>query len=99
MCALIIFSLIIIIEATSKALKNFVEVASGGDGDYNTDRLINLETVGSGFGPLIYQLPQTAGYDSWHQRCEEVWSNLKQNIDLPKILVCFIRGTVKPVYI
>lgn len=88
MCIIIIS---VVIDSLSNVtdLKNFVDIAlATAEGDYNTDRLIHLKTVGSGFGPLIYHLPQTAGFDTWHARCQEMWINLDQTNNLSGLLVC-----------
>ena len=72
-------------------LQNFVNIAlataAGGEGDLTTDKLSHLRTVGSGFGPLIYKLPKTAGYQKLQENCRTLWDTLKQAPDLPKIMV------------
>lgn len=74
-------------------LHNFVNIAlataAGGEGDFNTDRLINLRNVGSGFGKLIYNLPKTAGYEELQNLCESLWDTLDQTNDLPDKMVYF----------
>ena len=72
-------------------LKHFVtialETAAGGEGDLTTDKLSHLRTVGIGFGPLIYKLPKTAGYQQLQENCKTLWDTLKQSPNLPKIMV------------
>ena len=72
-------------------LQNFVNVAmataAGGEHDFAHDKLSDLRTVGSGFGALIYKLPDDAGYADLSQRCRSLWDALQNNQDLPKKLV------------
>ena len=72
-------------------LQNFVNVAlataAGGEDDLSHDKLSDLRTVGSGFGVLIYKLPDDAGYADLAQRCSSLWEALQNNQDLPKKLV------------
>ena len=72
-------------------LQNFVNVAlataAGGEDDFAHDRLSDLRTVGSGFGALIYNLPQDAGYHELSQRCTSLWNSLENNPKLSRKLV------------
>ena len=72
-------------------LQNFVNVAlattAGGEDDLAHDKLSDLRTIGSGFGALIYKLPDDAGYAVLAQRCTSLWEALKNNQDLPNKLV------------
>ena len=72
-------------------LQNFVNLAlataAGGEGDLAHDRLSDLRTVGSGFGALIYKLPDDAGYAELARRCRSLWEALQNNQDLPNKLV------------
>jgi len=72
-------------------LQNFVNVAlataAGGEDDLAHDKLSDLRAVGSGFGPLIYKLPDDAGYAVLTQRCISLWEALQNNQDLPNKLV------------
>ena len=72
-------------------LQNFVNVAlataAGGEDDLAHDKLSNLRTVGSTFGPLIYKLPTNAGYAELAKRWESLWQTLPTSQDLPKKLV------------
>ena len=74
-------------------LQNFVNVAlataAGGEDDLAHDQLSNLRTVGSGFGALIYKLPEDAGYADLAKRCESLWEalDLQDYQDLPNKLV------------
>ena len=72
-------------------LQNFVNVAlataAGGEDDLAHDKLSDLRTIGSGFGALIYKLPDDAGYAVLAQRCRSLWDALQNNQDLPNKLV------------
>jgi len=72
-------------------LQNFVNVAlataAGGEDDLAHDKLSDLRTVGSGFGALIYKLPDDAGYAELAQQCSSLWEALQNNQDLPNKLV------------
>ena len=72
-------------------LQNFVNVAlataAGGEDDLAHDKLSDLRTVGSGFGALIYKLPQDAGYADLAKRCESLWEALQNYQNLPNKLV------------
>jgi len=72
-------------------LQNFVnvalETAAGGEDDLAHDKLSDLRTVGSGFGALIYKLPDDTGFTNLNQRCTSLWEVLQSNKDLPSKLV------------
>ena len=72
-------------------LVNFVTIAlataAGGEGDMTTDLLSYLRTVGSGFGPLIYRLPQNASYQTLQELCKTLWVTLKTAPNLPEMMV------------
>ena len=72
-------------------LQNFVNVAlataAGGEDDLAHDKLSNLQTVGSGFGALIYKLQDNAGYADLAKRCESLWEALENDRELPDKLV------------
>ena len=72
-------------------LQNFVNVAlataAGGEDDLTHDKLSDLRTVGRGFGPLIYNLPENACYVDLTDRWESLWEALRSNHDLPRKLV------------
>ena len=71
-------------------LHKFVSVAlhtSAGEGDLANDKLSNLKIIGSGFGPLIYDLKIDPSFETFKISCESVWESLKQNRKLPKLLV------------
>ena len=73
------------------SLQNFVTVAlataAGGEGDVTTDKLLYLRNVGSGFGPLIYNLPRTTNYHQLQERCKTLWETLKHAPTLPEMMV------------
>ena len=72
-------------------LQNFVNVAlataAGGEDDLTHDKLSDLRTVGSVFGPLIYNLPENTGYEDLAKRWESLWKALQNNPHLPDKLV------------
>ena len=72
-------------------LQNFVNVAlataAGGEDDLTHDKLSDLRTVGSGFGPLIYNLPENACFADLTERWESLWEALRNSQDLPGKLV------------
>ena len=84
-----VFHLLLSIDVSD--LQNFVNVAlataAGGEDDFAHDKLSDLRTVGSGFGALIYKLPDDAGYAVLAQRCRSLWEALRNNPDLPNKLV------------
>ena len=61
--------------------------SSGGKDDHTQDKLSNLRTVASGFGPLIYNLKEDTGFSVLTQRCTFIWEVLKKNPCLPNMLV------------
>lgn len=77
-------------------LHKFVSVAlhtAAGEGDHSSDRLSHLKMVGSGYGPLIYGLVEDSSFESFRQKCKDVWSAVEQAPKLPKFLVsCCIHG-------
>ena len=71
-------------------LHRFVSVAlhtSAGEGDLSSDKLSNLKTIGSGFGPLIYGLQKTPSFSYFQEACEAVWKAVKQTPNLTTLLV------------
>jgi len=69
-------------------LQSFVNVALAMvEDDLAHDKLSDLRTVGSGFGALIYKLPDDAGYADLSERCTSLWDALQNNKDLPNKLV------------
>ena len=71
-------------------LHKFVSVAlhtSAGEGDLSSDKLSNLKTVGSGFGPLIYGLKHECTFESFQEACEGVWQAVGETEKLPRLLV------------
>ena len=61
--------------------------AAGGEDDFTRDTLSDLRTVGSGFGALIYNFPEDAGYEDLAERCGSLWEALQNSPDLPSKLV------------
>lgn len=71
-------------------LHKFVSVAlhtAAGEGDLSSDRLSHLKVVGSGFGPLIYDLKENSSFELFRQKCEAVWKAVDLTPKLPKLLV------------
>ena len=72
-------------------LNTFVTIAlstaTGGEDALTQDKLSNLRTVGSGYGPLLYSLHNTAGFQELSSCCTYVWKALETKPDLPNILV------------
>ena len=54
-----------------------------------TDKLSFLRTVGSGFGPLIYKLPQNASYQTLQELCKTLWETLEKAPNLPEMMVSY----------
>ena len=61
--------------------------AAGGEDDLTHDKLSHLRTVGSGFGPLIYNFPENACYADLTERWDSLWEALRNNQGLPGKLV------------
>ena len=71
-------------------LHKFVSVAlhtSAGEGDLSSDKLSNLKTVGSCYGPLIFYPREDATLASFQERCKEVWKAMEDVPNLSKLLV------------
>ena len=72
-------------------LQKFVNVslttAVEGEGDIANDMLSNLRTVGSGYGPLIYDLKENTDFETLATCCKSVWNFLKHTSSLPHLLV------------
>lgn len=75
-------------------LQEFVNVAlhtSAGEGALSSDKLSYLKTVGTGYGPLIYDLPEDSSFELFQRRCEAVWESMQQQqnqiYSLPDLLV------------
>ena len=49
--------------------------------------LSTLRTVGSGFASLIYDFPESAGFNELKKACGPIWDALDKNENLPKLLV------------
>lgn len=72
-------------------IHKFVNVAlhtSAGEGDFANDNLSRLKTVGSGYGPLIYDLLVRPSFENFKACCMKVWEALRQTPSLPGKLVC-----------
>lgn len=63
---------------------------TAGEGDYESDKLATLRTVGSAFEPLIYGLKGDITYEIFCEKCRSVWDELRKNPKLPQMLVCII---------
>ena len=87
---LYIYMCILCIEISD--LHKFVSVAlhtSAGEGDLSSDKLSNLKIVGSGYGPLIYELQQGSSFSTFQSKCEAVWKAVVKTPKLPALLVIF----------
>ena len=81
---------VIIIFTEVNDLHKFVSVAlhtAAGEGDLSSDRLSHLKMVGSGFGPLIYGLIADSSFESFRQKCKDVWTAVEQAPTLPIFMV------------
>lgn len=70
-------------------MKVFMELASisAGENDTEIDRLTSFQDAVSGYSPLLYSLPETAGFEELIARAQEVWDTLKKDEKLPEKLV------------
>lgn len=72
-------------------LHRFVSIAlhtTAGEGDYESDKLATLRTVGTAFEPLIYGLKGDITYEIFCKKCRSVWEELSKNPKLTQMLVC-----------
>uniref|UniRef100_A0A9J7YJS3 RING-type E3 ubiquitin transferase n=1 Tax=Cyprinus carpio carpio TaxID=630221 RepID=A0A9J7YJS3_CYPCA len=62
-------------------LKVFMELAtiSAGENDADIDRLASFETVVMGYGPLLYSLPENAGFEEFIDCAKQVWDTLHKD--------------------
>ncbi|XP_052426303.1 E3 ubiquitin-protein ligase rnf213-beta [Carassius gibelio] len=72
-----------------KDLKVFMELAtiSAGENDADIDRLASFETVVMGYGPLLYSLPENAGFEEFIDCAKQVWDTLDKDKKLVDKLV------------
>ncbi|XP_026078195.1 E3 ubiquitin-protein ligase rnf213-beta isoform X1 [Carassius auratus] len=70
-------------------LKVFMELAtiSAGENDADIDRLASFETVVMGYGPLLYSLPENAGFEEFIDCAKQVWHTLDKDEKLLDKLV------------
>ncbi|XP_064404373.1 E3 ubiquitin-protein ligase RNF213-like isoform X3 [Halichondria panicea] len=61
--------------------------AAGGEGDLASDKLSHLQTVGSGFASLIYEMKESDDYLMLKDRCKSLWKALVKNSNLPELLI------------
>ena len=69
-------------------LQEFVNVAlhtATGEGALPSAQLSDLKTIGTGFKPLIYDLPENANFELFQEKCELLWKDMQQQ--LPNLLV------------
>ncbi|KAI8490437.1 hypothetical protein Bbelb_317050 [Branchiostoma belcheri] len=71
-----------------KELKVFADLASisAGETDIEIDRVNMLLSAGIGYGPLIYDLKEDAGFTEMMQFAKKLETNLRQDPKLPKKL-------------
>lgn len=60
-----------------------------GENDIEIDRLKGFQEAVSGYSPLLYSLPETAGFEELLDRAQEVWDTLQKDEKLPEKLVSF----------
>ena len=60
---------------------------AAGEGDFSSDRLSRLKTVGSGFKPLIYDLKAGSDLAFFEKCCSEVWEAIEEDGSLTTYLV------------
>lgn len=58
--------------------------------DLTHELLSDLQTVGTGFASLIYNLPAASGFTELFDKCERIWEALQQNSYLHIVLVCIL---------
>ncbi|XP_051967995.1 E3 ubiquitin-protein ligase rnf213-beta-like [Xyrauchen texanus] len=70
-------------------LKVFMELASisVGENDADIDRLASFETAVVGYGPLLYSLPNRAGFEEFMFYAKQVWDTLDKDDKLLAKLV------------
>ena len=66
-----------------------LSTSTGGEDALTQDKLSNLRIVGSGYGPLIYSLSNSAGFTKFSSCCNSVWRALQTNPDLSSMLVSY----------
>ena len=75
----------------TKDIKGFVDLAittsAGGEDDLSHDKLLELQTVGSGLAPLIYDVKPGDGFQELKIKCETLWEVLKKKPNLPEVMV------------
>ena len=78
-------------SAGLKELKVFVDLAfmSAGDEPMSIKRVQCLHSAVTGYGPLIFDLKNTANYKELLEICRIVWKDLTNDPLLPKKLVLF----------
>lgn len=69
-------------------LSHFIKVCEHtAEEEFSLDRLANLHSVGTEFAPLIYDLPNDAGFEQFNQKCCTVYNILLKNSKLVGSLV------------
>ncbi|XP_050980097.1 LOW QUALITY PROTEIN: E3 ubiquitin-protein ligase rnf213-beta-like [Labeo rohita] len=70
-------------------LKVFMDLASisAGENDADIDRLASFETVVMSYGPLLYTLPENAGFEEFIACAKQVWDTLDKDEKLVDKLV------------
>ena len=64
-----------------------ITTSAGGEDDLSHDRLSELQTVGSGFAPLIYDVSMDDGFQDLKSKCKTLWEVLKIKPNLPELMV------------
>ena len=63
--------------------------STAGEVEFNLTRLSYLHSVGTGFGALIYELPEDAGFETLDKKCSTVWGYVESNTNLSANLVSY----------
>lgn len=88
-------SMIIFLHLDVNDLHKFVSVAlhtAAGEGDLANDMLSNLKIIGSGYGPLIFDLnpSKCPSFEDFKSSCIKVWDAMDQAHNLPDLLVIVV---------
>ncbi|XP_057214799.1 E3 ubiquitin-protein ligase rnf213-beta-like isoform X2 [Triplophysa rosa] len=64
-----------------KDLKTFMDLATipAGENDVDTDRIANFESAVMGYSPLLYSLPNHAGFEEFIICAQQVWDTLDKD--------------------
>lgn len=76
-------------EDNIRDLRMFVDLAytSIGDDGLEIARVTSLQTAASGYAALIFDIPQVCNYDTFLDKCCDVWKAVEITPTLPEQLV------------